>query len=248
MRLSESDYRSVLDVLLAAGAVEGPVPFPAPVLEALQRLIPCDVVAYHERPPGRPALDFTGEPHGDFTHEMRATELRFWHQDGLAPAEGARKISDFLTQREFHRLELYQDVCRPLGIEHTMRLWLDPGDGSRLEFDRLSTDFDERDRAVLDLLLPHLRQFRRRAPGRQPIRSEATGKRLTAREREVIDLIAAGRTNEEVARLLWISPGTVRKHLENAYKKLGVRTRTGAVAALRELYRAGGDAGREPAS
>jgi hypothetical protein len=35
-----------------------------------------------------------------------------------------------------------------------------------------------------------------------------------------------------VARLLWISPGTVRKHLENAYDKLGVHTRTGAVAAL----------------
>jgi hypothetical protein len=32
--------------------------------------------------------------------------------------------------------------------------------------------------------------------------------------------------------LLWISPGTVRKHLENAYDKLGVHTRTGAVAAL----------------
>jgi DNA-binding CsgD family transcriptional regulator len=30
---------------------------------------------------------------------------------------------------------------------------------------------------------------------------------------------------------LWISPGTVRKHLENAYERLGVHTRTGAVAA-----------------
>ena len=32
--------------------------------------------------------------------------------------------------------------------------------------------------------------------------------------------------------MLWISPGTVRKHLENVYDKLGVHTRTGAVAAL----------------
>jgi DNA-binding CsgD family transcriptional regulator len=38
--------------------------------------------------------------------------------------------------------------------------------------------------------------------------------------------------NAEVARMLWISPGTVRKHLENAYEKLDVHTRTGAVAAL----------------
>jgi DNA-binding CsgD family transcriptional regulator len=39
-------------------------------------------------------------------------------------------------------------------------------------------------------------------------------------------------TNAEVARILWISPGTVRKHLEHAYEKLGVRTRAGAVGAL----------------
>ena len=38
---------------------------------------------------------------------------------------------------------------------------------------------------------------------------------------------------QSVARMLWISPGTVRKHLENAYEKLDVHTRTGAVAALR---------------
>jgi len=56
--------------------------------------------------------------------------------------------------------------------------------------------------------------------------------RLTPREREVLELVAEGRTNAEVAGVLWVSPGTVRKHLENAYDKLGVHTRTGAVAAL----------------
>jgi DNA-binding CsgD family transcriptional regulator len=48
-----------------------------------------------------------------------------------------------------------------------------------------------------------------------------------------MELVAEGKTNSEVARLLWMSPGTVRKHLENAYAKLGVHNRTGAVAALR---------------
>jgi DNA-binding CsgD family transcriptional regulator len=56
---------------------------------------------------------------------------------------------------------------------------------------------------------------------------------LTAREREILDLVADGRTNAEVASALWISPGTVRRHLENAYAKLGVHTRTAAVARLR---------------
>jgi DNA-binding CsgD family transcriptional regulator len=55
---------------------------------------------------------------------------------------------------------------------------------------------------------------------------------LTDREREIIELVADGRQNIEVAGLLAISPATVRKHLENAYAKLGVHTRTGAAAAI----------------
>ena len=53
---------------------------------------------------------------------------------------------------------------------------------------------------------------------------------LTAREYEVLSWVCRGKTNPEIARILWISPRTVRKHLENTYAKLGVCTRTGAVA------------------
>jgi DNA-binding CsgD family transcriptional regulator len=53
---------------------------------------------------------------------------------------------------------------------------------------------------------------------------------LTAREREVLTWVAQGKTNAEIARLLWLAPNTVRKHLENVYAKLGVSTRTAAVA------------------
>jgi DNA-binding CsgD family transcriptional regulator len=53
---------------------------------------------------------------------------------------------------------------------------------------------------------------------------------LTEREREVLALVAKGKTNAEIAETLWITPSTVRKHLENVYAKLGVRTRTAAAA------------------
>jgi DNA-binding CsgD family transcriptional regulator len=52
---------------------------------------------------------------------------------------------------------------------------------------------------------------------------------LTTRERQILDQVARGRTNIEIAELLWISPTTVRRHLEHAYAKLGVHTRTAAV-------------------
>jgi DNA-binding CsgD family transcriptional regulator len=56
--------------------------------------------------------------------------------------------------------------------------------------------------------------------------------RLTRREREVLSWVARGKTNAQVAELLWLSPSTVRKHLENVYPKLGVNTRTAAVASF----------------
>ena len=52
---------------------------------------------------------------------------------------------------------------------------------------------------------------------------------LTSRERDVLAWVARGKTNSEVAEILWVTPSTVRKHLENIYAKLGVHTRTAAV-------------------
>jgi hypothetical protein len=148
-RLAEADYRGILDVLHEAGAVEGPIAFPELVLEALRRLVPCDVVAYRESPIGNPAVAYAGEPRGEVTSAIRAAEARYLEQDPLTPFDGVRKISYFLTRRQPRRLGLYVEVSRPLGIENTMRLWLDH-DGARLEFDRPDRGFRERDRRVLD--------------------------------------------------------------------------------------------------
>jgi DNA-binding NarL/FixJ family response regulator len=52
---------------------------------------------------------------------------------------------------------------------------------------------------------------------------------LTRRELEILRLVAEGRTNREVAELLWVSDQTVKFHLANVYRKLGVNTRTEAV-------------------
>ncbi len=57
---------------------------------------------------------------------------------------------------------------------------------------------------------------------------------LTAREIEVLQLLAFGHTNRDIAERLYISPDTVKTHLEHIFEKLGASDRTAAVAeALR---------------
>jgi DNA-binding CsgD family transcriptional regulator len=55
---------------------------------------------------------------------------------------------------------------------------------------------------------------------------------LTRREAEVLTWVARGKSNAEIAAALFIAPGTVKKHLEHIYAKLGVRTRTEAVVKV----------------
>jgi DNA-binding NarL/FixJ family response regulator len=56
-----------------------------------------------------------------------------------------------------------------------------------------------------------------------------TGGRLSPREIEVLSLIAAGKTNKEIAHALFISEGTVKTHVLSIHEKLGVNDRTEAV-------------------
>jgi DNA-binding CsgD family transcriptional regulator len=231
-RLVESDYRKALEVLYAAGEVDGPLAFPDPVLAVVRELVPCDVVAFHERSrrPGR-VLAYAGEPIGQITSQIRAARRHLRHQDPVRPAEGARTLTDSVSMREFRRSAFYALVHRLLGVEHLLWLYLDPGrTDARLEFDRADSDFSDRDRKVLEVLLPHFRQLLRAATRRPAAQGRAS--ELTAREREVVARVAEGRTNNEIGRLLGISSHTVRKHLENAYEKLGTHTRTGTVAAI----------------
>jgi DNA-binding CsgD family transcriptional regulator len=53
---------------------------------------------------------------------------------------------------------------------------------------------------------------------------------LTPREREVLDLIAAGHSNRQIAEILYLSPRTIERHIANIYLKLDVHTKAEATA------------------
>lgn len=58
--------------------------------------------------------------------------------------------------------------------------------------------------------------------------------RLSAREMEILELVAEGRTNREIARRFWVTETTVKFHLTRIYRKLGVTNRTAAAVWWRD--------------
>jgi DNA-binding CsgD family transcriptional regulator len=235
--LSERDVDGLLSVLGLAASLDGAKPFELPVVERLVELIPAAGAGYWEyengrsRGRGRDAF-FVQYCDGDCGTSERWDDLLPWwplRDDRLTSLGTATFFSDAVSEREKKSHPWYADVMRPTGQEHECKVLL-PAPAGVIRgfyfFRRSGTrDFDERDRAVLNALRPHLEGVRRRW---ERHRVSAAG--LTLRERELVVLLREGLTNQEIAERLVISTGTVRTDLENIFDKLGVHTRTAAVA------------------
>jgi DNA-binding CsgD family transcriptional regulator len=246
-------HQSLVDFLLEAVADDGTTPFPANVLAGMRTVVPCETVSYMEWSP-QELLEFSlaaDDPASTLSVWRSYTQVR--QDDPLAGGtDGGSSlperewlgrplaISDFISDREFRRRGLYAEVCRPLGVRAVMKVFLPTGGatGASLVFDTTRSRFTETDRLTLERLVPHLGQLRRNALARRtyPALMDSTAAarmrllRLTPRERVVLARAAAGETNAVIAQALFVSPGTVRKHLEHIYDKLEVRTRTAAAA------------------
>lgn len=96
----------------------------------------------------------------------------------------------------------------------------------QVAFGRERRFFDEHDLAMARMLTPLLARLVRERP------TPSLPACLTVQERRVLSHVAAGASNAQIAEDLFISPATVRKHLENIYRKLGVSGRVAAVARL----------------
>lgn len=125
----------------------------------------------------------------------------------------------------------------PVGADGKTELVIEGVGGGLVVLRRPPTrPFGERDVLLCDVLRPHVAAWLTHVEdsGEHPGRSA-----ITQRQLEILALIRCGMSNKEVARVLGITGPTVRKHLEGAFARLGVATRTAAVA---EVFGAGADA------
>jgi DNA-binding CsgD family transcriptional regulator len=338
LRLCEADWRAVHGFLREAETVEGPEPFPGWLLARLATLLSADFASFTEldREQGRTlgfwATSDVGDEEDDLFWRIIDQHPLCQHQAQTGDYTTV-KLSDFGTLRARRSLDIYDDWYGPDGVIDEMEAGISSSPRFTKNFilQRFRRDFSERDRDVLNLLLPHLAALHRRSverqrsaavlaaldtassvgvialredgsigfatevartlletylgerldaalppplalwlrqqrhgsdeqqlpprhdtftvageQGRLAVRYAGTevliveeqldsprlveGLGLTRREEEVLALVAQGKTNAEIAAALWVSPSTIRKHLEHIYEKLEVSNRTAALA------------------
>ncbi len=170
-------------------------------------------------------------------------------EHGRNPHAVTRRIEDIVVPAEFRCTPLYNEYYRPIRIEHVMAVPIHVDRRFLVSFvlNRGGSAFTDRERDLAEVMRPHLANLYRLGVAIEKTRDlpadapfDRAAAPLTPREREVLDWVAAGKTNRDVAAILGASPRTVEKHLERVYEKLGVETRTAAV--MRAIKRVSPDA------
>jgi len=189
--------------------------------------------------------------HGDAAGSIGAAERecfdRHFRAHPLVQVHGeprhahVHRISDSLSQQAFRRSPLYADYYRRIGIDCVLAMPVYQGQGWLVSWvlNRRGRDFSDRETALLDQVRAPLTRFfqhtdwmarlapsLRDAPHAPALSPDVP---LTPREREVLQWVAAGKTDRDIAAIVGGSVRTVHKHLQHIYAKLGVETRTAAV-------------------
>ena len=212
--LRETDQASIRQMFVAGSDSDGS-PLPRAVLTALYRLIPCDAIGVSEVDSAGYLVHGTALPvHPDAHHGFRvcdgAVRTALQHVPALPPDDG-----DALFNQAHGLADGLRVGFSIAGSHNVIQLCLA----------RTHRMFSDRDVAMLAMLQPALQAIVLAQP-RSP-----SPPCLSIAERRVLDLVAAGWSNQEVAGRLCVTVATVRKHLEHIYRKLGVSNRTAAAAA-----------------
>jgi DNA-binding CsgD family transcriptional regulator len=217
--MTESRQASLRDLAAAEPMPGHPLP-PQNVLELVNRLVPCDLIEVgFTDPTGRQLAEITLAP----TTKGHTTVVAHPH-DPADHGEGPY----FLGWIHWTRNPQMAEECNAIvgvddlsigfrnGVDHVVQYG----------FARETTFFSEEELALMRMVAPLLG----RLAHERPVPSITS--HLTRSERRILHAVAGGHANSEIAESLCVAESTVRKHLENSYRKLGVSNRMAAVARV----------------
>ena len=180
VRTASIDQGALLDAVRAVSAAETPDEVGRVAIERIAALVPSTVVTLNEVDPAARRARLLSEPAPvpypdmaiDVWAQIASEHPLIVHLERTGDGS-ARRISDFWTRDEFHRSVVYRELYGPMGIEHQMSITLPEPRPIivGIALSRSTDDFDERDRAILNLLRPHLAQAWRHARAASHLRA-----------------------------------------------------------------------------
>jgi DNA-binding CsgD family transcriptional regulator len=242
---SDKDLRALMAFIEESRQAEPDGVMPWSVLDGLRDLVRCDCMGFTESDSTRKVFlteQFGEDQNGERYLEHSETGHQHDQYWTLSPdfgpcqylvANGNRArvlmFSDFYTIRELKNTPFVSEISQgALLYRMTIPLPAGPGRARRVHFDRdTGPDFTERDRMIAEILRPHLYEIYLEAQ-----RQQRGVPRLSRRELEVLQLAGQGMSNADIAKELFVSISTVRKHLEHIFDRAGVRTRIAAAAMI----------------
>jgi DNA-binding CsgD family transcriptional regulator len=243
--ITDTDIRALLAVFERCQPDAEDDIFYADVLTGLRELIPCYDITFQLMDVAEQRLRLLvvtdegvqrEELVGASTEATQAFWQEFWEEDGCACSLVTGDYCTLLHHAEVSRTRAFANspmgwAYAALGTKDEILVPMAPlgGTDRRLLLFRgeESPDFSEREKAMLALARPRIAELHTRRD--RELRGVPN---LTPRQWEVLRQVATGAGNIQIARTLGLSEATVRKHLENIFLRLGVQSRTEALARV----------------
>jgi DNA-binding CsgD family transcriptional regulator len=244
-RLDARDLEALLRFAAEAHDADSPAPFTPGLLGRFASTVGCEEASFfevdHPRRIISERITASTRPWNGMPDDVwSCTRTIVLQQRKVASGSGPVMLSE-VFRPGLRRSPEFNPNLRDADAVDDIHVDLDPPRGWKAEFAVYgSRDFGPRERLLLEVARPHLAavyrawKLRRRLADANARSGEAFAV-LTPREQEVMLCVTDGLSNAAIAQVLVVEPNTVRKHLEHVYEKLGVHSRTAAVARLRQF-------------
>jgi len=160
-------------------------------------------------------------------------------------------ISDKLKRSDFNSLELYQHFYRIQGVEDQLSIgFVEQEQVKGLSIHRDYWGFSQKEHILANRIADCTFSYYQALPAEAEDVVKETPViqinmidfaqfykllQITQRQAEILNLVARGQSNKQIAAVLKLSEGTVRKHLENCFRRLGVNNRVSAMTESMKL-------------
>lgn len=244
--LSERDWRLAVDIIYQLNAVNNLKDFRKQLLKLTFSAISSDQIMFNLVERSDDGIAYTSMDYiGEEPRYYDVFQKNIYNDEntllGISTCKKttAFRDTDMLPVDSLLSSKLYKEILLPHGFRYVMRsFFIQDGEmlGALAFFaSQQRGDFSDRDIRFLKVLAPHIAQ--RLSSLLKNDSAQALGNsirtlqhafkqfNLTPREVEVIELIQSNLSDDEIAEKLFMSPFTVKKHVSNIYRKLGVKNR-----------------------